>query len=67
MLEQEIAITGMSCQHCVMSVKKELGKIPGLEIKAVTVGAATVAVDESKVTREQIKAAVEEAGFALIG
>ncbi len=65
MTTKDIRIDGMSCNHCVMSVKKELGKIPGLHIKDVRIGSASVEYDESLVTPEKIKEAVEEAGYAL--
>jgi copper chaperone CopZ len=29
-METKIAIEGMSCQHCVMAVKKALGGLPGI-------------------------------------
>jgi copper chaperone len=65
MTTKDIRIEGMSCNHCVMAVKKELSKIPGLRVKDVRIGLASIEFDESAVTREKIKEAVEEAGYAL--
>jgi len=65
MKNEELKITGMSCNHCVMSLRKELSKVQGLEIKDVRIGAALVAYDESKVTDAQLRTAVEEAGFSM--
>ncbi|HUI10059.1 MAG TPA: heavy-metal-associated domain-containing protein [Bacteroidota bacterium] len=65
MKNEELKITGMSCNHCVMSLRKELSKVPGLEVKDVRIGAALVTYDESKVTGAQLRSAVEEAGFTL--
>ena len=65
MKNEELKITGMTCNHCVMSVKKELSKLPGLEVKDVRIGSALVAYDESRVTGDLLKNAVEEAGFTL--
>jgi len=65
MKNEELKITGMSCNHCVMSLRKELSKVQGLEIKDVRIGAALVAYDESKVTDAQLRTAVEEAGFSI--
>lgn len=67
MTTRDIRIEGMNCGHCVMAVKKELGKIPGLRVKDVRIGSASVEYDESIVTPEKIKEAVEEAGYALQG
>jgi len=65
MKNEELKISGMTCNHCVMSLKKELAKLPGLEVKDVRIGSALVAYDESKITGALLKSAVEEAGFTL--
>lgn len=67
MISKDIRIEGMNCNHCAMAVKKELSKIPGLRVKNVTIGSASVEYDESIVTPEKIKEAVEEAGYAVQG
>ncbi len=67
MMEQEFKISGMTCHHCVMAVKRELGKIPALEVKDVKIGAVQVAYDESKVDPGRIREAVAEAGYTIVG
>jgi copper chaperone len=67
MTEREFRISGMTCHHCVMAVKRELGKITGLEVKDVRIGTAQVAYDESKVDPARIREAVAEAGYTLVG
>jgi len=59
-------VTGMSCQHCVDAVTAEVGKIAGVEQVDVdlTAGAVTVTSAEA-LTDEQIREAVDEAGFDL--
>jgi copper chaperone len=66
MKTQELTIEGMTCGHCVMSVKKELGKVSGLKVENVEIGKALVQFDESTVTREQLAKAIEEAGYRLV-
>lgn len=66
MVEERVTINGMTCNHCVMAVKKELTKIPGLIVREVGIGSATVAFDPGKVSRAQIDAAVSEAGYAPV-
>lgn len=65
MKTQELIIEGMSCGHCVMSVKKELAKVAGLKVDSVEIGKALVQYDESKVKRETIEKAIKEAGYKL--
>jgi copper chaperone CopZ len=50
-----------------MAVKRELGKIPSLEVNDVTIGTARVAYDESKVDPGRIREAVAEAGYTVVG
>ncbi len=65
MKNEELKITGMTCNHCVMSVRKELARVPGVEVKDVRIGSALVAYDESKVSGVLLKKAIEEAGFTV--
>ena len=65
MITKEIRIEGMNCSHCVMAVRKELSKVPGLRVKDVRIGSASIEYDEHTVSPEKIKEAVEEAGYAL--
>jgi copper ion binding protein len=61
-----VTVTGMTCQHCVMSVTEEVGEIAGVrsvDVQLAT-GAVTV-VSERALPVAEIAAAVEEAGFAL--
>ena len=67
MTVKEIRIEGMHCNHCAMAVRKELSKIPGMEVKDVRIGSASLEYDEKVVTSEKIRAAIEEAGYALQG
>jgi len=59
-----LTITGMSCNHCVMAVKKELSKLP-LEKSEVAIGSAKIEYDESKTDLKKIVEAIEEAGFKV--
>jgi copper chaperone CopZ len=57
-------IDGMSCGHCVGSVKNALAALDGVSVDAVTVGSADVRFDPSKTTTEAVLEAVAEAGYA---
>jgi copper chaperone len=65
MTETTIKIEGMSCQHCVMAVKKAIAGLKGIDQADVTVGNATVKYDESNVKKEEIEAAIEKTGFKV--
>lgn len=58
-----LTIDGMSCDHCVMHVRKELSRIAS--VKEVRVGTAVVEIDESSVSADDLANAVSAAGYAL--
>ena len=66
MTETVIKIGGMSCQHCVMRVKKALDGTTGITEANVTVGSASIKYDESKVKIEDIHSAIEKAGYRVV-
>jgi len=65
MAETKISIEGMSCQHCVMAVKKALGGLPGILESNIQIGSAVVKYDENKVNKEAIEAKIEDAGYKI--
>jgi len=66
MTEAVIKIEGMSCQHCVMRVKKALDAIAGIIEANIAVGSASIKYDESKVERKDIDSAIEKAGYKIV-
>ncbi len=59
-------VTGMTCAHCVKAVTEEVAAIEGVEDVQVELETGTVTVTApSAPTREQMAAAVDEAGYAL--
>ncbi len=65
MTETTIHIEGMSCQHCVMRVKRAIEGLAGISDLSVEIGAATVSFDESKIQRADIENAVVKAGYKI--
>jgi copper chaperone len=61
-------VTGMTCGHCVSSVKEEVGQVPGVAAVDVdlAIGAVTVTSD-GPIDDELVRAAVVEAGYELVG
>ena len=57
-------VRGMTCEHCVASVREEVREITGVE--AVAVDLTTGGLDvRGEVSPDQVRAAVEEAGYEL--
>ena len=67
----ELSVDGMTCGHCVMSVKEELGEIPGVKnVDVILNSGATSKVTVLTDTPLDVAAlsdAVSEAGFTLTG
>ncbi len=64
-MKKTLKIDGMSCNHCVMSVQKNLSKLTLNELK-VNIGSADVDYDENKVTENEIIKAIEESGYKVL-
>jgi copper chaperone len=63
---EKIKIEGMSCQHCVMSVTKALGSIPGVKsLKVDLVKGGATFENTQNVSMANIRKAVEEAGYKV--
>jgi copper chaperone len=59
-------VTGMTCEHCAASVTEEISEIAGVEDVAVVVETGAVTVTSTAPLDESaVRAAVEEAGYAL--
>jgi len=65
MKNEIIKIVGMTCNHCIMAVKRELSKLDIL-VKDVSIGKAEVEYDENKIDKSKIFKAVEDAGYQVI-
>ncbi len=66
MISNELTINGMTCQHCVMSLKAALNKIKMLDVVEVQIGSARVEYEAGQVNEEQLETAVKEAGYELV-
>ena len=71
MTTTELAVTGMTCHHCVASVTEELSELAGVSavnVDLVVGGASTVTVESATPLKPaDIEAAITEAGYALAG
>lgn len=65
MKESQFDISGMSCQHCVKAVEKELSMLD-VDYYEVEIGMAKIEYDETKVKVSDIEQAINDAGFKLV-
>jgi len=64
-MEKTLNVQGMSCGHCKMAVEGALKKLDGVSAAEVNLEAGKVDVkyDDSKVSFEAMKDAIEEQGY----
>ncbi|MCW0215889.1 MAG: cation transporter [Pseudonocardia sp.] len=62
-----VTVSGMTCGHCVASVTEEVGEVAGVQGVEVELesGAVTITADR-ELGRDEIEAAVVEAGYTLV-
>ncbi len=66
-VEIEYQVTGMTCGHCEMSVREEVGQVPG--VTAIDVSAASgrlVVTADQPLDDAAVVAAVDEAGYQAV-
>ena len=58
-----LRIDGMSCGHCVASVREALEGVSGATVDRVEVGSAAVSYDPAVTRPEALEKAVRDAGY----
>ena len=67
-MTKTIKIEGMSCGHCSAAVQKELEKLAGVSDVAVDLAGKKATLQaQDTVSDAQLKAAVDEAGYEVMG
>ncbi|NEB02048.1 heavy-metal-associated domain-containing protein [Streptomyces sp. SID13726] len=61
-------VSGMSCGHCEGAVSGEISELDGVSsVKAVASSGEVTVVSSAPLDEEAVRAAVDEAGFELVG
>ena len=71
MAQQTFQVSGMTCDHCVNAVTDEIRALVGvtaveIDLKAGEVSAVTV-ISDAPLADADVRAAVDEAGYELVG
>lgn len=62
---EKFNVEGMSCQHCVIAIKKELNRLEAKDYK-VEIGLVEIDLEKNHLTKEKIKRAIENAGYKVV-
>ncbi|ROO83757.1 copper chaperone CopZ [Actinocorallia herbida] len=66
MTQRTYTVQGMTCGHCEASVTEEVGEVSGVTGVAVDLTGGLVTVSGDGFTDDAVRAAVEEAGYAVV-
>lgn len=66
-MKKKILVEGMSCGHCVNHVSEALKEIGAREVEVSLERKLATAELADNVTDEAIKAAIEDAGYDVVG
>ena len=62
-----LKVEGMSCGHCVKAVTSALEELPGVTSAQVSLEGKTATVEHNEeVSLDQMKSAIEEAGYEVV-
>jgi copper chaperone len=67
MTNKTINVEGMSCGHCKAAVEGELNKLKGVEYSNADIekGIVEVRYDDGRLTTDELRGAIEEAGYTV--
>ena len=63
---RDYTVEGMTCSHCVLSVREEVSEVPGVSAVDVDLSSGRVTVTGHDISDEAVGAAVAEAGYEVV-
>ncbi|MBM4364813.1 MAG: heavy-metal-associated domain-containing protein [Deltaproteobacteria bacterium] len=69
MTDTTLAVCGMSCSHCAMTVERGLGQLPGVKRVAVDLKAqkVTISHEGAAPSDDTLRAAIDDMGYEYGG
>ena len=65
MSHRTYAVTGMTCSHCVLSVREEVSEVAGVADVVVDLASARMTVTGEGFSDDDVRSAVAEAGYEV--
>ena len=62
---REYVVQGMTCAHCVLSVREEVSEVAGVSAVDVDLASGRMTVSGEGVDDDAVRAAVSEAGYEV--
>ncbi len=58
-----LTIEGMTCDHCLRAVSERLKRTPGVTVKDVAIGSATLDYDPAQTNVDELEDAIADEGY----
>jgi copper chaperone len=65
--QRSYTVSGMTCSHCVASVREEVAEVAGMETVDVDLASGRLTVAGTGIDDAAVRAAVAEAGYEVSG
>ena len=65
--QRSYTVAGMTCSHCVLSVREEVAEVPGVQAVDVDLASGRLTVTGAAVDDGAVRAAVVQAGYEVSG
>jgi copper chaperone len=62
---RKYTVAGMTCSHCVLSVREEVSEIPGVRAVDVDLASGRLTVTGESFSDDAVRAAVADAGYEV--
>jgi copper ion binding protein len=62
---REYTVQGMTCAHCVLSVREEVSEVAGVSAVDVDLASGRLTVTGSEVDEQAVREAVADAGYEV--
>ena len=62
---RDYVVRGMTCAHCVMSVREEVSEVPGVRAVEVDLASGRMTVSGQNLSDDAVRAAVADAGYEV--
>lgn len=63
--DRTYTVTGMTCAHCVLTVREEVSEVAGVTDVDVDLASGRLTVSGSDISDDAVKAAVADAGYGV--
>jgi copper chaperone CopZ len=63
---REYTVAGMTCSHCVLSVREEVSELPGVGTLDVELASGRLIVTGVGIEDDAVRAAVADAGYEVL-